>query len=94
MKQANYTPKAEPIKAAGLKDKPSAKLVFLRKLETFAKALLSTTLTLWIVEAQQGKDLFSGGLAMWKALLTAGLVANLPIIINWLNPNYDGYGRK
>jgi hypothetical protein len=29
-----------------------------------------------------------------KKLLTAGLIANLPIIINWFNPEYKNYGKE
>jgi hypothetical protein len=60
---------------------------------TFLKAFLSTILTLWLVKIQEGHELFSGDMAMVKTLLTGGIVANLPVIINWLNPQYKGYGK-
>lgn len=61
---------------------------------SFLKAFLATILTQYLIELQQGTDLFSMDILMVKKLITAGLVANIPVIINWLNPNYQGYGKK
>lgn len=60
---------------------------------TFLKAFVATILTQYLIELQQGTDLFSWDVLMVKKLLTAGLVANLPVIINWFNPNYNQYGK-
>lgn len=60
----------------------------------FLKVFISCMLTQYFIELQQGHDLFSMDLAMVKKLLTAALISNLPIIINYLNPKYTGYGKK
>lgn len=60
---------------------------------TFIKAFIATTLTLYLVELQQGVQLFSMDVLMIQKLFTGGLVANLPVIINWLNPHYSPYGK-
>jgi hypothetical protein len=61
-------------------------------LGTFLKAFLATVLTQYLIELQQGTELFSWDMPMLQKLLTAGVVANLPSIINYLNPYYKGYG--
>jgi hypothetical protein len=30
----------------------------------------------------------------WDSVISAGLIAVLPVIINYLNPNFTGYGNK
>lgn len=69
-------------------------IAFAKPLGSFLKAFMATVLTLWLVELQQGHQLFDGTWAMAKKLLTGGIIANLPVIINWLNPQYKNYGRK
>ena len=69
-------------------------ITFAKPLGSFLKAFLATILTLWLVELQQGHQLFDGTWTMAKKLLTGGVIANLPVIINWLNPKYTNYGRK
>jgi len=59
---------------------------------TFLKAFTATVLTQYLIELQQGHQLFTMDKVMVAKLLTAGLVSNLPVIINWLNPTYKGYG--
>lgn len=59
----------------------------------FVKVFLACLLTQYFIELQQGHDLFSMDLAMVKKLLTAALISNLPIIINYLNPSYTQYGK-
>jgi hypothetical protein len=68
--------------------------LFSSPLGSFLKAFIATTLTLYLVELQQGHQLFSMDGIMLQKLLTGALVANLPVIINWLNPRYEGYGNK
>jgi len=68
--------------------------LFSSPLGSFLKAFIATTLTLYLVELQQGHQLFSMDGTMIQKLLTGALVANLPVIINWLNPHYEGYGNK
>jgi hypothetical protein len=36
---------------------------------------------------------YMSGVVDWKTLVNAGLVAVLPVIFNWVNPKYEGYGR-
>lgn len=69
------------------------KTTLTKPLGTFLKAFISTVLTLYLIELQNGHVLFDGSMDMVKKLLTGGLVANLPVIINWLNPAYKGYGK-
>ena len=61
---------------------------------TFVKGFATIILSLWLVELSNGHDLFSFNLVMVKKLLTAGIVANLPVLINWINPAYTAYGNK
>ena len=53
---------------------------------TFLKAFTATVLTQYLIELQQGHQLFTMDKVMVAKLITAGLVSNLPVIINWLNP--------
>lgn len=59
---------------------------------TFIKGFVSIILSLWLVELSNGHDLFSLDMLMVKKLLTAAIVSNLPVLINWLNPSYTAYG--
>lgn len=59
---------------------------------TFLKGFFSIILSLWLVELTNGHDLFTFDIVMVKKLVTAGIVANLPVLINWINPNYTAYG--
>ena len=70
--------------------KPTKKTVFLRKLETFLKAYATTIISLYLAN----NHLFDGGWVTWRAVLISALTSNLPIIYNWLNPKYEGYGKK
>lgn len=60
---------------------------------SFIKAFAATVLTQYLIELQEGHDLFTMDVAMTKKLLTAGVVANFPVIVNYLNPSYKGYGK-
>lgn len=60
---------------------------------TLIKSFMATVLTLWLVELNEGHNMFDGGFDMWKKLLTGGMVSVLPVIINWLNPAYKNYGK-
>ena len=62
--------------------------LFASPVGSLLKAFIATIITLWLVELQQGTDLFSMDLTMVKKLLTGGVVSILPVIINWLNPSY------
>jgi len=61
---------------------------------TFLKTFVSTVLTLWLIELSNGTTLFSLDYEMIEKLATGGVVSALPVIINWLNPNYTQYGVK
>lgn len=63
-------------------------------LGTFLKTFVSTVLTLWLIELSNGTTLFSLDYEMIEKLATGGVVSALPVIINWLNPNYTQYGVK
>jgi len=39
-------------------------------------------------------NLFSWNLEMLESLLTVGVVSMIPIIINWLNPADERYGKR
>lgn len=60
---------------------------------TFVKAFVATLLTQYLIELQDGRELFTWDVMMLQKLCTAGLVSNLPVIINWLNPAYKNYGK-
>jgi hypothetical protein len=60
---------------------------------SFLKVFLASMLTQWLIELQDGHQLFSWDMAMIQKIITAGVVANLPVIINWLNPSYKHYGK-
>ena len=68
--------------------------LLLQPLGTFIKAFIATVLTQYLIELQQGTNLFSMDIMMIQKLFTAGLVANLPVIINWLNPSFQSYGKQ
>ena len=53
-----------------------------RMLESWAKVFVAAVITAYL-----------SGVADWLTLLNAGLVAVLPVILNWVNPHYKGYGR-
>lgn len=61
---------------------------------TFIKGFLSIILAMWVAELSNGHDLFSMDINMIKKLIVAGLVSNIHVIINWINPEYKGYGNK
>ena len=58
-------------------------------LKVFASAVLGA----YLIELQNGTNLFSWNLEMVESLLTVGVASTLPIIINWLNPSDTRYGR-
>ncbi|AXH76565.1 MAG: hypothetical protein [Bacteriophage sp.] len=62
-------------------------------LSSFLKVFIATILTQYLIELQQGHQLFTLDLMMVQKLLTAGLVSVIPMLINWLNPAYQGYGK-
>lgn len=81
-----------------MKNNPLPKNKFTKSLTTplasFIKVFLATVLTQYLIELQEGHQLFSWDLPMIQKLLTAGVVANLPVVINFLNPSYSHYGNK
>ena len=56
---------------------------------TFLKVFLSTVLTLWIAM----DDLWCMDMESITAHATAGVVAGMPVILNYLNPEYKNYGK-
>lgn len=59
-------------------------------LKVFASAVLGA----YLVELQNGRQLFNWTFDMVESLLTVGVVSMIPIIINWLNPADDRYGKR
>ena len=63
-------------------------------LGTFVKGFLSVILAMWVAELADGHDLFTMDLSMIKKLIVAGLIPNISILINWINPQYTSYGSE
>jgi hypothetical protein len=61
---------------------------------TFIKGFLSIVLAMWVAELSNGHDLFSMDIVMIKKLIVAGIVPNIHVLVNWLNPAYQGYGKQ
>ena len=60
---------------------------------SWLKVFVSAILGAYLIELQNGVNLFSWNLEMLESLLTVGVVSVIPIIINWLNPSDTRYGR-
>ena len=61
---------------------------------SFIKHFMSVILALYLAELTAGHDLFSMDVAMYKKIISGAVVSCLPIVINFLNPNYSQYGVK
>ena len=61
---------------------------------SWLKVFIAAVLGAYLVELQNGTNLFSWNLDMVESLLTVGVVSLLPIIINYLNPHDTRYGNK
>jgi len=61
---------------------------------SWLKVFISSVFGAYLIELQNGINLFSWDLNMVEKLLTAGVVSTLPIIINWLNPADPRYGKR
>ena len=59
-------------------------------LKVFASAVLGA----YLIELQNGRQLFDWTFDMVESLLTVGVVSMIPIIINWLNPADPRYGKR
>jgi len=59
-------------------------------LKVFASAVLGA----YLIELQNGRQLFNWTFDMVESLLTVGVVSMIPIIINWLNPADPRYGKR
>ena len=59
-------------------------------LKVFASAVLGA----YLIELQDGRQLFDWTFDMVESLLTVGVVSMIPIIINWLNPADERYGKR
>jgi hypothetical protein len=60
---------------------------------SWLKVFIAAVLGAYLVELQNGTNLFSWSLDMVESLLTVGVASLLPIIINYLNPSDTRYGR-
>ena len=67
------------------------KQLFASPLGSFLKAFLVAILTTITYEYQQGN--ICTELDCFKPMLWAAVYATLPVIVNYLNPNYTGYGN-
>ena len=61
---------------------------------SWLKVFVSAILGAYLIELQNGVNLFSWNLEMLESLLTVGVVSVIPIIINWLNPADPRYGKR
>lgn len=61
---------------------------------SWIKIFISAVLGAYLIELQNGVNLFSWNLEMVESLLTVGVVSMIPIIINWLNPSDTRYGKR
>lgn len=68
-------------------------IIFASPLGTFIKGFLSIVLAMWVGELANGHDLFSMDIVMTKKLIVAGIIPNAHILLNWLNPAYQNYGK-
>lgn len=59
----------------------------------YVKHFLEIILGIWAIEVERTRELVIIDLAFWKQTLAAAFIATLPIILNWLNPNYKNYGK-
>ena len=64
---------------------------FTTPLGSFVKHFLTAFLTVLIAENQKGIVCFDS--QCLKSALIAATFAILPVILNWLNPNYKNYGE-
>ena len=55
---------------------------------TFLKVFLSTVLTMWIAM----DNIFAVDVTALKAIISAGVVSAMPVVLNYLNPEYKNYG--
>lgn len=60
----------------------------------FVKHFLTAVVTLYIAELTNGVDPFHFDITLLKKLYVAGMVAGLPTLANWLNPNDPRFGKK
>lgn len=55
---------------------------------TFLKVFLSTVLTMWIAM----DNIFAVDVIALRAIISAGVVSAMPVVLNYLNPEYKNYG--
>ena len=55
---------------------------------TFLKVFLSTVLTMWIAM----DNIFAVDVMALRAIISAGVVSAMPVVLNYLNPEYKNYG--
>lgn len=60
--------------------------------KSWLKVFLASVLTAFLTIVTATSSLPTSGEA-WVGILIAGLVAVIPVIINWLDPNDPRYGR-
>lgn len=55
---------------------------------TFLKVFMSTVLTMWIAM----DNIFAVDVTALRAIISAGVVSAMPVVLNYLNPEYKNYG--
>lgn len=61
---------------------------------SWLKVFITAVLSEYLILKANGLSLFDWNKQTIEALLTAGVVAVIPVIINFLNPNDPRYGKK
>ena len=61
---------------------------------SWLKVFISAVLGAYLVELQNGTQLFDWSIDMVESLLAVGVASTLPIIINYLNPADTRYGKR
>lgn len=59
--------------------------------KSWVKVYLATVFGLFLAD---GADLFGVGIDEFRAWLAAGVAAVLPLIITWLDPSDERFGRR
>lgn len=60
----------------------------------FTKHFLTAVLTIYVYELMNGQDPFTFDISLLKKLWSGGLIAFLPTMANYFNPNDPRFGAK
>jgi len=70
------------------------KTIFDTLLGNFFKHFLTAVFTLYMAEISNGLDPFHFDVTILKKFWVAGIIAAMPTILNWMNPNDPRFGKK